>query len=347
MNIKKGDKVRFLNSVGGGTVSRVIKDQAFVEDNDGFEIPMLIRELVVVEDLDKQTYTLRPKPTPAAPDTPPPPPPRKQAVRETSAGDRLNILLAYLPVDPKSLQRARYEAYLVNDSNYRVFFNYAVSLNNSWISRHTELVEPNTKVFMEEFASSELGDMERISVQLLAFKEKPYPAKAPVSVELRMDTTKFYKLHCFLENDYFDEDALIFPLVRDDVPGKETFVSADALKEAMMTKIKGDRPVKRPVKKEVAESNIIEVDLHITSLLDNISGLTPSDMLSYQLDRFRDILNQYADRKGQQIVFIHGKGNGVLRSSMEKELKHRYPSYNYQDASFREYGFGATLVTVR
>lgn len=49
--------------------------------------------------------------------------------------------------------------------------------------------------------------------------------------------------------------------------------------------------------------------------------------------------------KGQKIVFIHGKGDGVLRKAIEKELKTKYKQYYYQDASFREYGFGATVVT--
>ena len=50
---------------------------------------------------------------------------------------------------------------------------------------------------------------------------------------------------------------------------------------------------------------------------------------------------------GRKIVFIHGKGNGVLRAAIEKELSHRYKGHRVQDASFREYGFGATQVTIR
>ena len=45
--VKKGDTVRYLNEVGGGTVTRVDGKIAYVEDN-GFENPMLISDLVVV-----------------------------------------------------------------------------------------------------------------------------------------------------------------------------------------------------------------------------------------------------------------------------------------------------------
>lgn len=52
------------------------------------------------------------------------------------------------------------------------------------------------------------------------------------------------------------------------------------------------------------------------------------------------------NRHGQKIVFIHGKGEGVLRKAVLDELKRKYKNCEAQDASFREYGFGATLVTV-
>ena len=46
-------------------------------------------------------------------------------------------------------------------------------------------------------------------------------------------------------------------------------------------------------------------------------------------------------------MFIHGKGEGVLRSALVNELKYRFKTFQYQDASFREYGYGATQVTIR
>ena len=45
-------------------------------------------------------------------------------------------------------------------------------------------------------------------------------------------------------------------------------------------------------------------------------------------------------------MFIHGKGEGVLRKAIIDELKHSYKQCTFQDASFREYGFGATLITI-
>ena len=59
--MKIGDKVRFLSEVGGGVVTGFLeKDIVLVEDADGFDIPMPVRECVVIETDD---YNV---PTPAA-----------------------------------------------------------------------------------------------------------------------------------------------------------------------------------------------------------------------------------------------------------------------------------------
>ena len=83
------------------------------------------------------------------------------------------------------------------------------------------------------------------------------------------------------------------------------------------------------------------------SLVDNTHGLSAADMLNLQVDEFRRVMDANLRNKGRRIVFIHGKGEGVLRNALLKELRHRYKGHNVQDASFREYGFGATQVTIR
>ena len=45
-----GDKVKFLNQIGGGVVTRVTDDFVFVQDDTGFDIPMDPRELIRMAD---------------------------------------------------------------------------------------------------------------------------------------------------------------------------------------------------------------------------------------------------------------------------------------------------------
>ena len=351
--VKVGDKVRFLNATGGGLVKAFQgKNRVLVEDETGFDFPVLMTECVVIGESDSGLRSCQP-PKEDMPLVKPPVPSKpeieKTIVVETPDGERLNISLAYLPVDRKSMTLSAYEAWFINDSNYFMYFTYLCRQNNSWTSRHHGLIEPNTKIFMEEFGKEALNDLEHICIQLIAFKQdKPFALKNALSVELRLDTVKFYKVHCFIENDYFDEDALIFPVVQHDLPEKQLLVTATELQEAMLRKKQDTQRTPRSVKKtSKTENPIVEIDLHINQLLDRTDGMSTGEMLNYQLNKFHEILRQYAGKKGQKIVFIHGKGEGVLRTAIEKELKTRYKSYVFQDASFQEYGFGATLVKIR
>ena len=63
--MKIGDKVRFLNEIGGGIVKGFRgKDIVLVEDADGFDIPMPMRECVVI---DTDDYNMTRPVTKAAP----------------------------------------------------------------------------------------------------------------------------------------------------------------------------------------------------------------------------------------------------------------------------------------
>lgn len=363
--MKIGDKVRFIYERGGGVVTGFRgKDIVLVEGEEGFEIPMQIRECVAVEtneyNFEKKTKAQKEKeeevkrrsqPVSAAKQEPEEEfePVVSYRPKERPEGERLNVLLAFLPMEEKSLSNTRFEAYLINDSNYRIYYTYLSASGRSWQMRSTGVIEPNSKIFMEEFGREELNDMERVCVQLLPHKEKkPYALKPAMSVERRIDTVKFYKLHLFRENPYFDEGALIYDIVTDDKPVKEVFTDAAELQKAILEKKKADAPKPaQPTAKPIKGSDILEVDLHIDELLDSTAGMNNFEILNYQLDVVRKTIEENIKHKGQRIVFIHGKGEGVLRNAIYQELRRKYPRCISQDASFQKYGFGATMVIIK
>ncbi|MDR0939865.1 MAG: DUF2027 domain-containing protein [Mediterranea sp.] len=351
--MKIGDKVRFLSEVGGGIVKGFRgKDMVLVEDADGFDIPMPARECVVI---DADDYNLKRKPAPAPKAEEPAKPataemPALPRPQEVKGGDVLNVFLAYVPVDTRVMSATPFEAYLVNDSNYFLYYTYMNADGHAWRTRAHGLVEPNTKLLLEEFGREALNDMERVAVQLIAFKsDRPAALKPAIRAELRIDTVKFYKLHTFGASDFFAEPALIYDLVKDDRPAKQVFVSAEEIQEALLRKKDTDARHPRPAAKadHKEKDGIVEVDLHIDELLDDTTGMSGGEIQEYQLDHFRKAMETYKEKPGQKIVFIHGKGDGVLRRAILDELRRKYKSCQWQDASFQEYGFGATLVTIR
>lgn len=211
-----------------------------------------------------------------------------------------------------------------------------------------EWLSPTYRLFIEEIAGSDLTAMDRVAVQCIAYKEgKEFRMKSPVAVETALDTTKFFKLHCFKPNPYFDHDVIALDIVKDDVALRRMVIDSGRLEEGLKAKKAMDRPIRRPVQKhQPKKPGLLEIDLHISELVDSTAGLSPADMLNLQIDEFRKVMDANLKNKGLKIVFIHGKGEGVLRNALMKELNHRYKGHQVQDASFREYGFGATQVTI-
>ena len=154
--MKIGDKVRFLNEVGGGIVSGFQgKNIVLVEDQDGFDIPVNINDCVVVDN-DNYSLANRKKNTPSATtvDNPQPtsikaglnkelpeseelpieelPITFKPAPVERSNAEALNVFLCFVPIEVAELTKSDFEIYLVNDSNYYLDFNYLTGEGKGW-----------------------------------------------------------------------------------------------------------------------------------------------------------------------------------------------------------------------
>jgi len=380
---KIGDKVRFLSETGGGRVAGYKGNNiVLVEDEDGFQIPTLVTEVVVVETDDyniAKVHTsavpgmLQPKkeqPKILSDDDDYDPADRpvtfKAPVEERKGGDALSAYIAFVPIDIKTMTTTNFECYFVNDSNYYIRFTYLTAEGNSWRLKFTAEAEPNTKLFIEEVGRDVLNDMDRTCVQLIAYKrEKGFIIKPTVDVQFRIDPVKFYKLHAFRENAFFETPALIYTIIENDVPSRPLVVDAHQLKQQMyggnqrqhneQQQKDSDGYVRRyddqhsrgkaPQRKH--DDDILVVDLHASQLLETTAGMSATDILNYQLDVFRRTLEEHKNEKGRKVVFIHGKGEGVLRQALLQELRYKYKRYTFQDASFQEYGYGATQVNIR
>ena len=335
MNIRVGDQIKYLNDVGGGKVI-AIRDKkiAVVLQDDGFEVPVLISECIKAEEQKHNEPVRQQVQTP-----------QKETYQYTeinsSESEQLNLLFAWLKSDPKSLEIDDADLYLVNDSNY--FCQYLCALSkggNSLVVGHG-VIEPNTKILLESYEKRTLLENQKLWINGQFFKiDKPFEKKRVVDFAVTLKPEKFEPKR-FKPNDYFDETAVINPIINNDF-----YEGIEQLSEKSIENVKREKDY-TPKKKtqQVEDKNAIqEVDLHINELLDNISGLSNADILNYQMAKFREVLEAHKSDKGKRIVFIHGIGNGTLKTELRKELDRK--KMRHQDASFREYGFGATMVLI-
>ncbi len=405
--MKIGDKVRFLSSTGGGIIAGFKGKIVLVEDEDGFQIPTPVNEVVIVEDaasdraklrIDQQQRKMekgddnrsikqrltsnntdedevgddwRDVDSTILPDDDPSTN-FEAPVKERVGGDELSVYLAFIPTDIKTLTTTHFKSYLVNDSNYYVHFSYSLKQDEKWVLKAVNELEPNTKLLIEDFTLADLNEMLYGCVQLHSYKkDKPFMLKPTCDLKVKIDAVKFYKLNTFHESVFFEQPALVYTLVEKDKPAqhpmlepltRKTEEDAEKLKTgysspSRITKEDIDKKTDELAKrykfertksaKQILSDNKIIIDLHADELLETTAGMTAGDILEYQLDVFRRTLDQYKDQHGKKLIFIHGKGEGVLRRAIIHELNYKYKHYSYQDASFREYGYGATQVTIK
>lgn len=353
MSVKVGDTVRYLNAVGGGVVKKIVDGLAYVDD-DGFETPVLLRECVVVlsagsapaeakKSAREQEHTHYSAPSPAVTHVPEP-------VVEVPGGDIINVMLAFEPKNISTLSSTDFDAFIVNDSNYWLFMT--VSTNDDggdgvMKTLFSGPVEPNMQILAFGLKNNEIGTLKRLSIQAIAFKrDKTFRPVNPIDISLKIDAVKFAKLHCFRPNSYFENRVLAWDIVRGGHPADCFEPDLKAVSQAMMAKNTGPAHKAAAPGKKPNRPDVLVVDLHASELFDTTAGLSAADILNAQVDKFRSVMDENLRHTGQKIVFIHGKGEGVLRQALYKELTHRYKGHDVQDASFREYGFGATQVTI-
>lgn len=85
-----------------------------------------------------------------------------------------------------------------------------------------------------------------------------------------------------------------------------------------------------------------EIDLHIEALPGGL-GIAKGQELPYQLEYFRSTLRAQLKHRGSRIIFVHGVGDGILKSAIREELDTVYAI----SCSWNPYGDGATAVTIK
>ncbi|TYP96511.1 hypothetical protein C7447_10777 [Tenacibaculum adriaticum] len=132
-------------------------------------------------------------------------------------------------------------------------------------------------------------------------------------------------------------------LVKIEVEQNELAKYSDINNQFLKDKIHAPKKSKSSFKK-IKKEVVMEVDLHAEKLVKSTRGMDNFDILNLQLDTARHKLEYCIKKKISKIVFIHGVGEGVLKTELHY-LFNKYP-VKYSDASYQQYGLGATEVYI-
>lgn len=335
MDIRIGDKVRFLTETGGGKVVKIVDSNTVMvySDEYEFEIPAKVHDLVVIEsDFDIESDDVIAK----APETTQ----ESEAIMYKTVSNK--IYLAFLSKN-HGKSGSDIDCYIVNDTKNIIFYTLYEERGDKVNGISASNCNASEKMFVDTYTVSDIDDIKRLQLQFLVFKKQGEP-EHPIEFKLNLNPVKFFKSSSYKNNDFFDVPAMLFEVTSDE---KKAY-KIEELTESNTKKLISvkEKMLKKDLPEIKSSIEVMEVDLHINALVDNVVGLSNVDILEYQLSKFNEVMETYKFRKGKKIVFIHGIGNGTLKQKILWELKHKYKKHKHQDASFQQYGYGATMVTM-
>ncbi len=343
--IKIGDKVRFLNDVGGGVVTGFVnKTMVNVEDQDGFEVPYPINQLVNLSEAERAEKGEIAKPVEKPDENELQVTAVQKQGMKLAGKDSPDFYFCLVPDDPKNPLGSETKLWLVNDSNFSVLYNYFHFRDEKYERIKYGSVPSNSKEILASIDQNDLTDLPDFVFQIIYSSETDKDLHPVVTKKIKVSPVKFYKEKSFQPNVFFSKNAMVLQIT------PNIFATeVDKLTEEDLIKVVEQKSEQKAEEKKIKKQTpeVVEVDLHINMMMDNAYGLSKLDMLQLQKDRVESEMRSAIQNGARKIIFIHGVGQGVLKQEIAKLLKSKFPRYQFHDASFQEYGYGATMVMLR
>ena len=384
---KVGDRVRFLSSKGGGVIrSFAATNVANVEDDSGFEIPTLVSDLILEycqeaegtifaspkpqEEIDKtksrdNLTDSRNNPTKSKNNLPES---RNdfEALEDEDYDTRISplylnklrnkteegVYLCFVPQEQKWLVYGDMDIYLVNFSSHRVIYSVLLDQEGEgFVSEDFGTLESEEKVLLSTVSRDKIDNWKKACVQLMFHDDVSSKVFLPVNCEMKIRTNRFFTEGSFIENAFFAEKAVIYPVCTMISVG--TFLqSSNTKNEASFDKMDlfdaetvSESLTATFLSRHLIDKNTAEVDLHIEELVEDYASLEKEQMLDIQMRYAVRCLNEAIIENVNTIIFIHGVGQGVLKNELCRELD-KYKGLHYFDAPMAKYGVGATQVYI-
>lgn len=327
MKLRIGDKVRFLNEVGEGIITRFKDKETVFVEMDGFEIPYLSKHLVPIH----TELILNPEVE------------NMEMELETILSDSIYFIIE--PDHDMPALVSDYKFYLFNSSSYNMSFSYSVKDDAYFQTlKHGELGSYQ-KILLKQVKKNFFKEFAYHKIECLFYKNMHYKSQMPLA-EILYINDKIMAQATLIHHNEFKYPVYVF-ILKDNFLDKEVIEKTFNMED--LTRLKAIKEFKQPQKTSIAKQKIKdltkEIDLHIEELLDSYSTLTNTEILSVQLERFEKEIQYCLSNGIKKLIVIHGVGNGKLKQEIVSILK-TIEDITYYDASYKNYGFGATEIMI-
>lgn len=315
MNI--GDKVRMLHGREEGIVIRFIDNKLVeIEIEDGFRIPVLRTELAVVSAEEAVRFK---KEVPVND--------KQVASREVFSAK--GIFMAFTIINDTALA-----LYLVNNTDLETPYTIGEVQQETYKGLQGGTLKGRSSVKIQEVSIKNFENWPAYVLQFLFFKQGAGMLQEPLTKKMRFRANTFFKSKQVAP--VLGKDAYLFQ-----VDKESSEIQPQKIADALLS----EKPVENKTSRLPAPSR--EIDLHIEKLAKDYQKMGSPQILQLQLQTFENRLDQAIANGMDDIIFIHGIGNGVLRTEIHKRLaKHQQVAY-FKDAMKEKFGYGATLVKIK
>jgi len=359
MKYKVGDRVKFLMEEGEGVIRKIVGPNLVnVETEDGFEVPTLTRDIIPIktDSIAAKMFTKEKneEPTSFINDVKE----KEEVIEDTSLSssrlivypsdripEKFHLSIAFIPEHQNMPIAGDLDIYMMNFSAYDIMFSYHNQNDKSINLVNSGKIEAFSKLYITSISREELDAYLNANVQTLIIQHQAKQLYAPISADMKLKGSKFYKETSFTKDQFLMQNALIYKLFDfKNVPILSKLSlqeDTDILHSNAKAHIKNDAILMHKTSKETAE-----VDMHIWELVDDHSRMTNTEMLNIQLGYFEKCLQSAIDHKYRRVIFIHGVGSGKLKEEIKATLE-QMDFVDYKPANMSQYGVGATQVDIR
>jgi hypothetical protein len=377
MKFNVGDQVKFLNTKGGGVVSKIISPTLVnVMIEDGFEIPTVTNELVKIEpqgkaermfseDFRGPVFSRQPavdnlqssvgsrqskvNPEPATRNPEPTEPDRQSALGNYSfrAKNTPGVYLAFVPHDQKWMVTGNVEIYLFNYTTSDVLYAFFLEGEKKLFGKDYDILFAGNKIHIDTIDRDDLLKWTKGIVQVILFSEEPDKIYLPVSAEFDISPRRFNEEANYKISQFMEERLLLVSLAQMAALGSIVTMEESKMDEEALIRQKAIeiKPASLIEKHQTGPREAV-VDLHIGELIHDFKDLAPNEMLKIQMDYFTKCIESAVERNFRKVTFIHGVGNGTLKSAIMRKVQD-YEHAESHLASLARFGVGAIDVNIK
>ena len=351
MNFNVGDKVKFLNSKGGGVIRKILDSRMVsVEVEGGFEIPTLIKELIKMEENEPTARFFNEKLELGIDQE------KQQTEKnEDVLSDRLNdlpsslirnrksedIFLAFLPHEQKWLISGLLDVMLINNSSFDILYNiFLQNPDNDYTGKDYGSCFPDSRLLLDTITREQVPEWTSGYLQFLFHKSLNHEVLPPFNSQFKISGQKFYNEASYKETPFITGKTILIKIVSI----TEYLKLFKSKAEKIVTRSIHDENEILIMKHQVTQREA-EVDLHINKLMENPDSLEDQEILDFQMNYFERCLESAIVNHFLKVTFIHGIGNGILREGI-LEILEKYEGIEVLDAPIQKYGVGAVEVRI-